>query len=376
MSKILSSPGKYIQGPGELHKLGEYSKALGKKALVLISEGGFRRSGQEIEKSFADADIGLEFDYFNGECSKNEINRLVKTAESKNCDVIVGVGGGKIFDTAKAVAYYHKTPVIICPTIASTDAPCSALSVIYTDDGIFEEYLFLPKNPDAVIMDTDVISKSPVRLTVAGMGDALATYFEARACLQKDANNCVGGKSTIAAMDLAELCFMTLMEEGVKAKVALEAGVCTPAVEKIIEANTLLSGIGFESSGLAGAHAIHNGLTVLPECHHMYHGEKVAFGTIAQLVLENIEEEELQEIIGFCIEVGLPVTLAQLGIKEVTEEKIMQVAEAACAETDTLHNMPFEVTVKNTYAAIIAADAYGRYMLGELESGGCECGCC
>ena len=139
----------------------------------------------------------------------------------------------------------------------------------------------------------------------------------------------------------------------------------TPAVEKIIEANTLLSGIGFESAGLAGAHAIHNGLTVLEECHHMYHGEKVAFGTIAQLVLEDVSAEELEDIISFCIEVGLPVTLGELGVKEITKEKIMAVAEAACAENDTLHNMPFEVTPEKVYAAIMAADAYGHYFLGE-----------
>ena len=124
-----------------------------------------------------------------------------------------------------------------------------------------------------------------------------------------------------------------------RAKVALEAGACTVAVEKVIEANTLLSGIGFESGGLAGAHAIHNGFTVLEECHHMYHGEKVAFGTITQLVLEDVSADELEDIIGFCIEVGLPVTLKELGIEEVTKEKIMAVAEAACAETDTLHNL-------------------------------------
>ena len=100
-------------------------------------------------------------------------------------------------------------------------------------------------------------------------------------------------------MALAELCFNTLMDEGVKAKIALEAGVCTPAVEKVIEANTLLSGIGFESAGLAGAHAIHNGFTVLEECHHMYHGEKVAFGTLTQLVLENVPEEELEDPVDF-----------------------------------------------------------------------------
>ena len=157
----------------------------------------------------------------------------------------------------------------------------------------------------------------------------------------------------------------TLMKEGVKAKLALEAGACTKAVEKVIEANTLLSGIGFESGGLAGAHAIHNGFTVLDECHHMYHGEKVAFGTITQLVLEDIPAEELEDIIDWCIELGLPVTLKELGITEVTDEKLMAVATAACAENDTLHNMPFEVTPETVCAAIKAADAYGRYFLGE-----------
>ena len=233
------------------------------------------------------------------------------------------------------------------------------------EEGIFEKYLFLPANPNLVLMDTDIITKSPVRLTVAGMGDALATYFEARACKRSGATSCAGGKTTEAAMALAKLCFDTLMEEGVKAKIALEAGVCTPAVEKVIEANTLLSGIGFESAGLAGAHAIHNGFTVLEECHHMYHGEKVAFGTLTQLVLENVPEEELEDIILWCIEVGLPVTLAELGAGNVTDEQLMEVAKTACAENDTLHNMPFEVTPETVFAAIKAADAYGKYYLGE-----------
>ncbi len=365
MTKILISPSKYVQGSNEMANLGKYAQSYGKKALVLISSGGKKRIGDIIEKSFAEVDCDIVFDIFNGECSKNEINRLCKVMEDNGCDEVIGVGGGKIFDTAKAVAYYKKTPVVICPTIASTDAPCSALSVIYSDEGVFEEYLFLPANPNLVMMDTDIITASPVRLTVAGMGDALATYFEARACEASGATTCAGGLNTQAAMALARLCFDTLMAEGVKAKIALEAGACTQAVEKVIEANTLLSGIGFESCGLAGAHAIHNGFTVLPECHHMYHGEKVAFGTITQLVLENIEADELEEIINFCIEVGLPVTLKQLGITEVTDEKILAVATAACAENDTLHNMPFEVTPKTVAAAIKAADAYGKYFLGE-----------
>lgn len=365
MANILISPSKYVQGAGELKKLGTYAAAYGKHALILISEGGYRRIGAQIKESFQGTDCSIDFDYFNGECSKNEINRLTAQMEEKGCDLVIGIGGGKIFDTAKAAAYHKGTPVLICPTIASTDAPCSALSVIYTDEGVFEEYLFLPANPNLVLMDSEIIAKSPVRLTVAGMGDALATYFEARACQRSQAKSCAGGRATEAAMALAELCYNTLISEGIKAKVALEAGACTEAVEKIIEANTLLSGIGFESAGLAGAHAIHNGLTVLEECHSMYHGEKVAFGTIAQLVLENVPLEELEEVILFCIEAGLPVTMEELGVAELTDEKVLAVAKAACAENDTLHNMPFEVTAETAAAAIKAADAYGHYYKGK-----------
>ena len=371
MARIFISPSRYIQGAGEMKKVGERAKALGSKALVLISQGGYKRIGAEIEESFKNAKALAVFDYFNGECSKKEIKRLQEVVKKNGCDIVVGVGGGKIFDTAKAVAYYEELPVVICPTIASTDAPCSALSVIYTDDGQFEEYLFLKANPNVVLMDTDIISKSPVRLTVSGMGDALATYFEARACKNSDSGTCAGGKVGGAALALAKLCFDTLMSDGVKAKIALEAGACTEAVEKIIEANTLLSGIGFESGGLAGAHAIHNGLTILPECHHMYHGEKVAFGTLTQLVLENMPCDELCEILEFCVAVGLPITFEQLGIKDPTPEKILAVAKAACAENDTLHNMPFEVTPELACNAMFAADGYGRMALKKY--GACSC---
>ena len=310
-----------------------------------------------------EAKAELLFEDFNGECSKGEVDRLVALARDNGCDIIVGVGGGKILDTAKAVAYYLESPVIICPTIASTDAPCSALSVLYTDDGQFDKYLFLKANPNIVLMDTTVIAASPVRLTVSGMGDALATYFEAQATHDADGGTCAGGKGGMAGLALAKLCYETLMADGVKAKVALEKGALTPAVEHIIEANTLLSGIGFESSGLAAAHAIHNGLTLLPECHGMYHGEKVAFGTIVQLVLEDAPTEKLEEVLGFCIELGLPVTMKELGVAEVTREQAMVVAEAACAPDDTMCNMPFEVTPEMVANAILGADALGHYYL-------------
>ena len=363
MARIFISPSKYVQGPGELTRLGEYAKAYGDHALVVISEGGLRRSGDVITASLEAAGVAHTYDNFNGECSQAEIDRLVEVFRASGADFVVGVGGGKIFDTAKAVAAAVDVPVVIVPTIAATDAPCSALSVIYTDDGQFKEYQFFKQNPNLVLMDTDVISKSPVRLTVSGMGDALATYFEARACKRSDATTCAGGHVTEAAMALARLCYETLIADGLKAKLALEAGACTESVEKVIEANTLLSGLGFESAGLAGAHAIHNGMTAMPETHAFYHGEKVAFGTLTQLVLENAEE--LYEVLDFCVEVGLPVTFAQLGVEDASWERVLEVAKLACAPTDTLGNMSFEVTPEKVASAMLAADAYGRAALGE-----------
>lgn len=360
MSKAIIAPGKYVQGKGELKKIKDHVKNFGKSFYVIASPNGIKRTQPVIEESFKGEDARLTFEGFNGECCKSEIDRLRQGVRANNCDAVIGIGGGKIFDTAKAVAYYEKIPVVIIPTIASTDAPCSALSVIYTEEGVFSEYLVLPKNPDVVLVDTEIVSKAPARLLVSGIGDALATYFEARACKRANASNMTGDKITKAAYALAELCYNTLLEDGLKAKIAVEKKVCTPAVENIIEANTYLSGIGFESGGLAAAHAIHNGFTVLEECHHLYHGEKVAFGTLVQLIMENSPEEELEDVIGLCLDLGLPITLEDMGIKEVKEEDIRRVAEASCAEGETIHNMPFKVTPDDVYAAIIGADALGR----------------
>ena len=366
MAKVFISPAKYVQGPGEMNSLGSYAEKLGKKALCLISEGGIKRQGDQIKASFGKTSTTCEFEKFNGECCYKEIDRLLDIVKAQGYDLVIGVGGGKIFDTAKAVAYKAGTPVIICPTIASTDAPCSALSVIYTEEGVFQEYLFLPANPNVVLVDTEIIAKSPVRLTVSGMGDAMATYWEARACAMSGAGTCAGGKISVVALGIAKLCYDTLISEGIKAKLALEQGALTPAVEKVVEANTLLSGIGFESGGLAGAHAIHNGLTCLPECHHMQHGEKVNFGTLTQLVLENMDEDDLLELIDWMVTVGLPVTFEELGITDTSREHLRPAAEAACADNDTLHNLPFDVDADRVIDAMLAADAYGRAVL-EME---------
>lgn len=361
MLKIIRSPGMYIQGEGEITRICGHYTSLGKTGAFLLMDPFVYDTLQDsIVKEFKDSGTPFHAERFGGECSKSEINRNVELVKEHHCDVVIGFGGGKTLDSAKAIAYYAQIPVIVVPTIASTDAPCSALSVIYTDKGEFEEYLLLPSNPNKVIMDTAVIAKAPARLLVAGIGDALATYYEARASVDGHADAMAGGKVTKTALALAELCFETLLEDGLKARLAVEQGLCTRAVENVIEANTYLSGVGFESGGLAAAHAIHNGFTILEECHHMYHGEKVAFGTITQLVLENRPLEEIECIIEFCQSIGLPTTLEELGLQHVTKERLHEVAVAATAPGETIHNMLIPVTAEDVLAAILTADSLGR----------------
>ena len=154
MDKIILSPSKYVQGYNTIERLEVYTSSLGKNSLIIADDFITKIIKEPVSNSYQNSSSNILFEKFNGECSKTEINRLMEIIQQNKIDSIVGIGGGKTLDTAKAVSYYAKIPVVIVPTIASTDAPCSALSVIYTDEGVFSEYLFLSKNPDLVLMDT------------------------------------------------------------------------------------------------------------------------------------------------------------------------------------------------------------------------------
>ena len=360
MDRIIESPGKYIQGAGVLERAGSYIQPLANRFLVLADKFVLGLVEDTIRSSFAGSGLGLEIAIFGGECSQNEIDRLRALAERTHCAAVLGIGGGKTLDTAKALAHFMNIPVVIAPTIASTDAPCSELSVLYSDAGEFDHYLVLPKNPNLVIVDTAIVAGAPPRLLASGIGDALSTWFEARACARSGATTMAGGRCTQAALALAELCFNTLVEEGEKAIMAARLHVVTDALDRVVEANTYLSGVGFESGGLAAAHAIHNGMTVLPETHHYFHGEKVAFGTLVQLILEDAPKTELETVAGLCRNIGLPITLAELGVKEHVAEKMHQVAEATCVKGETIYNMPGDITVERVCAALLVADQYGQ----------------
>jgi glycerol dehydrogenase len=351
-------PGKYIQGYKAIERTGEFATRYGRSAFVLGSPSAFEKIIPSMQASMKEMSVTIE--KFGRECSDEEISRLKIKAEEKNCDVVIGVGGGKALDTAKAVAHEMDKPVVIVPTIASTDAPCSSLSVIYREEtGRIKRVLLLRRNPDVVLVDTKIIAESPVRFLVAGMGDALATWFEAESCRIKYAKNMVGYKSSVTAQALARSCYDVLMEYGPAAKSACERHVVIPAFEHVVEANTLLSGVGFESAGLAAAHAIQDGLNALDRQYKYYHGEKVAFGVLASLFLTSKSSEMIDEVYSFCESVGLPTTLADLGMDDASDEELGKAASIACGDKETIHNELIPVSHESVLAAMKVADAEG-----------------
>jgi glycerol dehydrogenase len=362
MLSVFCSPSRYTQGKGATAVLGREMASLGLEGPALLVAGAtvIGRLTDIWKSSLAEAGLRYTVHQFGGECTVAEIERGKAAARQAGARTIVGAGGGKVLDTARAIAADMGLPVVNCPTVASSDAPCSALSVIYTEEGIFQEYRCYRKNPDLVLVDTQVIAQAPPRLLTAGMGDALATWFEAKTCYAGSVRNMRGGGSTASALALAELCHRTLMADGPAALCGLSTQSVTPALERLVEANTLLSGLGFESSGLAAAHAIHNGLTAAPGTHTFLHGEKVAFGLLVQLVLEGTPQGTFDEVLGFSSQVGLPITLGDIGLREISRDQLEPVARRATAPGETIHNEPFEVTADLVVDAILAADALGK----------------
>ena len=265
MKKALLLPRKYVQGRGVVSDVGAYAAMLGKKAVVTWGGKTKAAVGEAVLKSLKDAGVEFIDDHFNGECTKAEAHRIADIA--KGSDMVIGLGGGKVIDTAKGAAIFAKLPHIIVPTVASNDSPTSACSVWYDDDGVCVGFDLWPSNPDYILVDTEVIAKAPLRLFIAGIGDAVSTWFEAEASFASRAMTCSGGTPTMTVMAMAKLCFSILMEYGLAAIEAVKVHAVTPAVEKVIEATTLLSGVGWESGGLTTAHQIANALPALPETH-------------------------------------------------------------------------------------------------------------
>lgn len=369
IDRVYTSPSRYVQGPGIIDRAAGYLAPLGTSPLIITDRIVWGIAGEQLERSLSESGLEASHEIFGGEASHSEIDRIAGIADSHGADVIVGLGGGKTIDTARAVADRGGHPVAVFPTAVSADAPTARVSVIYTDDGVFDSYLFYERNPDLVAVDTRVIANAPVNTLRSGIGDALATSVEARAVARANSRRMDDrARPTLAGLALAEKCEETLFAYAHQALRDNEAHIVSRALENIAEANTLLSGLGFENGGLAAVHAIHNGFTALAgDVHHKSHGEKVSFGIGVQLALEGAPAEEMDRYIGFLQSVGLPTTLAEINLPDATDEDLLKIAELAVSPSETLKQMPGEYTADDVVQAIRAADVYARGLHGRTD---------
>lgn len=367
-TRAFGSPLTYIQGPGEFDNMETYTKTYSDRVFFLIDGFLFVDFAKRIKRIYEGSSSVYETLSFGGECSRAEIARVVEKVKAFQAGILVGVGGGKTLDTVKMVANELSLPYFIVPTSAATDAPVSGLAIIYTEEGVHDGAVVLKKSSEMVLVDTEIIAKAPIRLFKAGIADALATWFEAQTNERTDHKNCIGKgyRRTKAGMAIAKMAFDVLMEDGKKSIRDISLGALTEAVENVIEANTLLSGLGFQNTGCSVAHAIHAGLTELPETHKYMHGEKVAFGIVCGFTFENTPKEVYDPVMKFMVEMGLPVTLRELDV-EPTEENARKIANKVVFRNAIIYSEPYVVTDDTVTYAVLSANALGEEYLRKYK---------
>eukprot|EP01084_Bolivina_argentea_P314131 544097_1 len=318
--RVIQYPARYVQGNDILRNIGRYLQILPSKApAVLISKGRKKAFGSLLVKSFEVNSIKAVWLEFGGESSFEEINKqiaAVKALQADDIDSIISIGGGKCIDTGKIVSYKLNKRFVSIPTIASSDAPCSALSIIYNLDHSYKCGVQIRANPECVCVDESIIVNAPPEYFAAGMGDAMATYYEAKTCYENpNGVNMLNTNVTESALCLAKLCCDMLHQYGYDAYQSVKNDKkVTPAVSKVIEANINLSGVGFESGGLALAHACVQGLSGASyfEAQGISHGQMVAIGTVVHLFIEK-NWDEMMRVAKFFKSVDLPVCIEDVG---------------------------------------------------------------
>jgi glycerol dehydrogenase len=252
----------------------------------------------------------------------------------------VAAGGGKTVDIGKAVAARIQADCVIAPTIAASDAPTSSIAVMYTSDHEYKGVVRFPDNPHMILVDTEIISQAPPRFLAAGMGDALATKIEAERCMNAGGKNLHGFTGTESALQLAARAYDSILENGARAMRDTAAKKVTPALEAVVEANILMSGVGWENCGLAIPHAFHGALTGIKKFDRAMHGERVALGVLVQLRYDGLDDE-YERLREFFRLVKLPVTLADISDGgEISEDEFQAVMRFMTRPASYAHNLP------------------------------------
>ncbi len=349
------APAQVLRGSQALELSGEAIARLGVRPLIVGGDRTLAAQATPLQLVLEKQQLKASFASYSPDCSEASLASLREAVASHQADLIIGLGGGKALDTAKLLAHQCQLPIVTIPTSAATCAAWTGLSNIYSDQGAFLYDVTLLRCPDLLILDYGLIQTAPQRTLIAGIGDALAKWYEASVSSGSSPVTLI-----IAALQQARVLRDILFQKSAEA--LEEPG--SEAWREVVDATVLLAGVigglGGAQCRTVAAHAVHNGLTHLTAAHDVLHGEKVAYGILVQLRLEEmLQGNQLaasarQQLLKFYAEIGLPQTLDDLNLGNVTLAQLQQAAEIACNPNSDIHRLPFKVVPQQLMAAMVS----------------------
>ena len=356
MIRAFGGPRLYLQGPGAMREVGPVVSGIARQAALVGDADVLARYGATLDATLRAAGVTVGQAALRGEVSDAAVSAL-DVALPPGAGCVIGLGGGRSIDAAKAVAQRRELPVVTVPTAASNDSPTSRIFVMYREDGALDRVERLARHPEAVIVDTAILVQAPPALLRAGIGDGLTKRFEAEGCAAVDGITPLGTRPLRTGGAIAAQGFATLLEHAPQALADAAAGRLTPAFEAVVEAVILMSGLGFENGGLSLAHSLTRGFTREPAVHRVPHGEQVAFGLLVQLHLTPGADAMLHRLLPFCAELGLPTRLAGIGLARDDVAALDRIAAATLTAPHITHLPGPPLTAAAIRDAMLAVDA-------------------
>jgi glycerol dehydrogenase-like iron-containing ADH family enzyme len=352
---LIIAPGKVLRGDNIISESGAEIARLGDRPLIIGGDRTLAKIDSYLQPIIQERNLKAESASYLPDCAESTLAQLREKVAEHQADLIIGVGGGKALDTAKLLAHQCQLPIVTIPTSAATCAGWTALSNIYSETGAFQYDVALDRCPDLILVDYGLIATAPQRTLVAGIGDAIAKWYEASVS---------SGQSTatmvVAAVQQARVLRDLLFQKSAAALQNPQGDDWQEVVDATVLLAGVIGGIGGANCRTVAAHAVHNGLTHIQEAHNALHGEKVAYGILVQLRLEEmVQNNQLavstrQQLLQFYQSIGLPKTLEDLGLGNVTLSQLRHAATIACYPESDLHRLPFAVTPEQLIAAMVS----------------------
>jgi glycerol dehydrogenase len=348
---------RYTIGPEAYGALARVLAPLGTRILLIGGEKALHEGLHAFEQAIDKTALNLyEVVTYAGHCTLKDAKAFAVKAKEAGVQIIAGMGGGKAIDTAKACAHFAGLPVVTLPTIAATCAAVTALSVLYNEDGSFDEFLFLKAPPDHAFIHTGIIASAPYKYLRAGMGDSIAKHFESTFSARGD----VLGFTDNLGLAISKTCYEPLLKVGEQALHDCEKNVDSQALREAVQSNIVSTGLVSllvkDCYNGALAHSLFYAVESLPEiAGKCLHGDVVAYGVLVQLFMDG-QIEKVSEVYNFLESLGVPVSFAAMGV-DLTSPAFCRALDIIPNQPDMKH-LPYTATVQMVRDAVMMAEKY------------------